>query len=64
VKLGWKKLQKTYNAGIREGNNDNPKKVFNKYKNKFSNILFTYETGQFDVDFWMWIHAPSDDGAL
>ncbi len=59
--LGWKKLSKTYNAGIREGNNDNPEKIFNKYKNKFNKILFTYEIGQFDVDFWMWIKKEEED---
>lgn len=62
AELGWKKLSKVYNAGIREGNNDDPKKIFNKYKSKFDEILFTYESGQFDLDFWMWIRKPSPAG--
>lgn len=63
--LGWKKLSRTYHAGIREGNNDDPKKVFNRYIDKFDEILFTYESGQFDLDFWMWIkhEKPASDDA-
>jgi hypothetical protein len=61
--LGWKKLSKTYNAGIREGNNDDPKKVFNRYKNRImSDLLFTYESGQFDLDFWLWVNMNQIKG--
>jgi hypothetical protein len=60
AELGWKKLSKTYNAGIREGNNDKPMDVYNKLKTKWD-VLFTFESGQFDLDFWAWIKKSMPD---
>ncbi len=61
TKLGWKKLRKQYENGLREGQNDKPVDVLNKLKKKF-NVLFTYDTGQFDITFWAWIKKPSPSG--
>jgi hypothetical protein len=52
--LGWKKLQRRYEKGLHEGQIDEPIKVLKKLSKKL-NVIFTYETGQFDVMFWAWV---------
>lgn len=54
IELGWKKLSKRYENGLHEGQNDKPIDVLNKLKKKFD-VLFTYDTSQFDITFWAWI---------
>jgi hypothetical protein len=61
TKLGWKQLSRRYENGFHEGQNDKPIDVLNKLKKKFD-VLFTYETSQFDVTFWAWIKKPSPEG--
>lgn len=56
--LGWKELSKTYTAGLREGSNDNPTTVYNTLKKKYD-VVFTYQSDQFDTNFWAWIKKPA-----
>ena len=60
--LGWKELSKTYTAGLREGSNDNPTMVYNTLKKKYD-VLFTYQSDQFDTNFWAWIKKPTSTDA-
>ncbi len=61
TKLGWKQLSRRYESGLHEGQNDKPINVLNKLKKKFD-VLFTYETSQFDITFWAWVKKPSPVG--
>ncbi len=60
TKLGWKQLSRRYENGFHEGQNDKPSNVLNKLKKKFD-VLFTYETSQFDVTFWAWVKNMQSD---
>jgi hypothetical protein len=53
-KLGWTKNNETYINGLSEGSTETPKEIMKKYKNKTTDILFTYAPTQFDVYFWIW----------
>lgn len=52
--LGWKKMKTSFESGLRKGQNDKPKDVLEKF-GKHRDVLFTYETGQFDINFWAWV---------
>jgi len=54
AELGWIKQAERYESGMHLGQTDNPKDVFNKYRDQ-GDLLFTYEVGQFDINFWVWV---------
>jgi len=60
--LGWKKMKTRFESGLHEGQNDKPKDVLEKF-GKHRDVLFTYETGQFDINFWIWTKKPASDDA-
>jgi hypothetical protein len=59
IELGWKKMKTRFESGLHEGQNDKPMDVLHKF-GKHRDVLFTYETGQFDIKFWTWVKKHED----
>ncbi|MDD5527068.1 MAG: hypothetical protein PHE11_06685 [Candidatus Omnitrophica bacterium] len=59
TELGWKKMKTRFESGLHERQNDKPKDVLEKF-GKHRDVLFTYETGQFDINFWAWVKKHED----
>jgi len=60
--LGWIKQEQKYESGMYKGQIDSPKKVWNEFK-ELGDTLFTYESGQFDINFWIWIRKSTSEDA-
>jgi hypothetical protein len=52
--LGWKKMKTRFENGLHKGQDDKPSDALKKF-GKHRDVLFTYETGQFDINFWVWV---------
>lgn len=52
--LGWKKMKTSFENGLHKGQDDKPSDALKKF-GKHRDVLFTYETGQFDINFWVWV---------
>jgi len=62
IEKGFAKLDDSYQNGLHTGMNDNPQKLYNKFKDQFAQIIFNIaETSQFYITFDIYVKNEEEE---
>lgn len=61
--LGFERMNGSYEAGLHEGQNDNPQIIYDELEDRYDEVLFSIDgVGQFDTSFSVWVRGRLYEG--
>lgn len=64
-KIGFTKLDKVFESGLHEGQNDDPQVIYEELKNQYEEVIFDVENStMFETEFVVWVRYPVEESEV